>query len=189
MHLFGKEKVFYILNFRLLSVYETLWGRQPWNMVSKDTISLKPNEVVAKAAEYTKKINFKRDTPKPIRGRLKEITDKKRALEGRDEPNSKFIKAMTKPYSELAPEDRLELYESDCMIKRNLILATQWQKMDTLWFQENRSSHPCMKKPLKDPEIEADIQNMNEALDPPKQQREHGRQISNSSANLFRINS
>jgi hypothetical protein len=125
-------------------MYEVLWGKMNWNAVSKDTISMDASQIIEKANDALKKSEeFKIQIPGSIKKRLKDLTNKKRKdRDMKDEPNAKFLNTLTKPYSDLNPEYRLELYESDCMIKRKLILTTQWQRMDTLWFQQNRGSHP-----------------------------------------------
>ena len=101
-----------------------------------------------------------------------------------EDSNTKFLNALTKPYSELDPRDRLEVYEWDCMVKRNIILKYQWQKMDTLWFQQNPLCHSNMKKICQDVEIEADLDKLYEALNATQNQRN----IPDKSAALFRIN-
>lgn len=170
-------------------MYQALWGTGEWNVVSKENIEMNPKELIAKAqGDITMSTDDEGELPKSIRHKISDINAKQKEKEDKEESNAKFLNALTKPYSELDPGDRFELYESDCMIKRNLILNYQWQKMDTLWFQQNRGSHPCMKKPYNDPEIEADISMLNECLSQqPQQQQQQPRQIPNGSATLFRI--
>lgn len=170
-------------------MYQAIWGTSDWNIVVKDTIEKKPEEIVARADLETKlppKSN--KDFPRSIRSRLAEINQKKKDEIEKYENSQKFLKALHKSYNELEPADRLEIYESDHMVK--IITDYQWQKMDTLWFQQNRGSHPCMRKPFKDPEIEADLKVLVDTLAQPSQQQPaQGRNIPNSSANLFRIQS
>ena len=123
--------------------------------------------------------------PKSIFKKLDSIMSKKRDKQKKEDENKRFLTALTKPYCELDCSDRVELYEGDCMIKRNLILDHQWAKMDTLWFQQNYKSHPYMKKPHRDVEIEEDIKKLCECLQP---QHPPSRQVPAGSANLFGLN-
>lgn len=71
-----------------------------------------------------------------------------------------------------------------------MILEHKWAKMDTLWFQQNYRSHPYMKKPQRDTEIELDIDKCTECLNPqPQAQQMNRQQVPNGSAELFRLNS
>lgn len=94
-------------------MYQVIWGTAEWNIVMKETIEKSSKEIVAKAETETKiRPPGKGEFPKSVRKRLAEINKAK------DEPEEKFLKALTKPYSELEPADRLEIYDSDCMVKR-----------------------------------------------------------------------
>ena len=144
---------------------------------------------MAKADEEIKKMEIgKAENPKSIRVKLSKIMKEQRENEENigNQSHVKFLNAMMKPYSELDPNDRLELYESESLVKRTIILNYQWKKMDTLWFQENKRSHPYMKKPYRDLEIEADLKILMEKLNN-SHQPNAARNISNGSANLFRL--
>lgn len=162
--------------------------------MSKQTIGKKPQEIMDSADKHTEKIpGTKESLPKSIRASLTKIIEHQREVEEKNEeeksnPQYKFLNALMKPYSDLDPRDRLELYENEAITKRNIILAYQWKRMDTLWFQENKRSHPYMKKPFNDKEIEADLKILMDELNISQQQQQQpGRNISNGSAHLFRL--
>lgn len=103
-------------SFRLLSLYQSIWGTREWNAVSKTTIGKKPKEIMDTADKELKAIgNSKGGIPKSIRSKLDKIVREKKEQEEKEENNPafKFLNALMKPYSELKPEDRLELYEKD----------------------------------------------------------------------------
>ena len=50
---------------------------------------------------------------------------------------------------------------------RGVIYNYRWQKMDTLWFQQNRHLHPSNLKVANESEIEADFDRLLEALEWP----------------------
>lgn len=208
--LFQKDKGTFLEKRRLLSMYQVIWGTGNWNVVNKENIEKSSKEVVKKAPiPNILEKESTTDFPTSIRSKLDDVMAKQKQKEEKvekSEANGKFLDALTKSYSELNPEDRLELYDSDCLLKRKLILEYQWQKMDTLWFQENNTKlYSCMDKPAKDPEIEADIQKLVDCLSRfPEGDRNAAadgqraanagqgtgqtpRQISNGSANLFRL--
>jgi len=185
--LFLKDKCSFLEKRRLLSLYQSIWGTYEWNHVLKENVDRSSKDTIDKVRiDPNLAIVKNPETPRSIRTKLNEIIQKQKAREGEDdeEKTAKFLRALTIPYSELDARERFELYETDSMLKRNLIINYQWQKMDTLWFQENYKCHPCMKKIPKDPEIESDFDKLYECLNPTQQHKP----ISEKSANLFRIN-
>jgi len=201
--LFLKDHCEYLEKRRLLSLFQSIWGtNNEWNVVSKQTIGKKPGELMESAEKHLVKIpEGKGGMPRSIRDNLTKLIEKQREAEEKDDedkahPQYKFLNALMKPYSELHPVERLELYQNEATIyetsaiensvKRNIILSYQWRKMETLWFQENKRSHPYMKKPYNDPEIEADLKILMEKLNI-NQRSNAGRNISDGSKELFRI--
>lgn len=184
MELFCKDKWAFLEKRRLLSLYQWIWGSSEWNQVQKDNVERSSKDTIDKV-KVDPNLTREKDSefPKSIRTKLNEINQKHKEKEDIEDPNTKFLNALTKPYSELDPRDRLEVYECDWMVKRNIILKYQWQKMDTLWFQQNTLCQSSMKKISNDVEIESDLDQLYEALNATQNQRN----IPEKSKNLFRI--
>ncbi|CAI2384386.1 unnamed protein product [Moneuplotes crassus] len=197
--LYGKDRGQFLEKRRLLSLFQTVWGAEHhWNKVSRETINRTPLELMEAAQHFVQEIpEGNNQMPKEIWKNLRTVIEKyeeaEREQEAKATPKRKFLRLLMKPYNELHPVERLELYQNEANIyegvplennfKRNLILSYQWKKMETSWFQENMSSHPCLKKPFNDPEIEADLKGLMEKIII-IQQHSQARNDSHSTRNL-----
>lgn len=114
--LFSRDHAEYLEKRRLLSLYSTLWGNEDWNIVDRNNISRPPKDTIAKVdidskiKEYGKN---RKKAPTPIFKKIESIIVQKKELQKKDEGDKRFLAALTKPYSELDPSDRLDLYEGD----------------------------------------------------------------------------